>query len=128
MIKYNENSLRGLRRVMVGELGSPHENGWNGAFQFQTGPKTIATIIVSNELGWEHVSVHIRTKNKKGKVKMRIPNWGEMCGIKDLFWASDETVVQYHPKKSEYVNNHPLVLHLWRPTEAELPTPPKLFV
>jgi len=128
MFKYDENKLRGLRRVMKGEMGTRHEEGWNGAFQYLLGPKANALMIVSDEEGWEHVSIHVRTKSQKGKIKMRMPNWCEMCRIKDLFWPENEVVVQYHPKKSEYVNTHPLVLHLWRPTEAEMPTPPKLFV
>ena len=40
----------------------------------------------------------------------------------------DETVVQYHPPKSDYVNNHPYCLHLWRPHSQEIPRPPKIFV
>ncbi len=43
---------------------------------------------------------------------------------KDMFFKEDEIVVQYHPAKSEYVNNMPNCLHLWRPTNGALPTPP----
>jgi hypothetical protein len=46
-----------------------------------------------------------------------------MCWIKDLFWNDDERVVQYHPPKKDYVNVHGGTLHLWRPTETELPYP-----
>ncbi len=51
-----------------------------------------------------------------------------MCFIKDLFWDEDDVVVQYHPAKSDYVNNHQYTLHLWRPTEGEMPTPPSIMV
>lgn len=71
--------------------------------------------------GWEHVSVS--PKNQK-----RCPTWEEMCAIKDLFFDPEETVVQYHPAHSRYVNNHPYCLHLWRPVGAELPEPPCEFV
>lgn len=54
---------------------------------------------------WEHVSVSLEG---------RCPNWSEMCHVKNLFWGEDETVVQFHPKKSEYVNNMPTCLHLWK--------------
>ncbi len=54
---------------------------------------------------WEHVSVSLPN---------RCPNWAEMSYIKELFWGEDETVVQFHPKKSEYVNNMPTCLHLWK--------------
>ena len=67
--------------------------------------------------GWEHVSV---------STHRRVPNWREMCFIKDLFWSEDEWVVQFHPAHSEYVNNHPFVLHLWR--KSGFPTPPSNLV
>jgi hypothetical protein len=50
-----------------------------------------------------------------------------MCFVKDLFWDVEEVVVQFHPKKSEYVNNF-RVLHLWRPTNGVFPTPPAILV
>jgi hypothetical protein len=37
-------------------------------------------------------------------------------------------VIQYHPPESEYVNNHPNCLHLWRPTGCALPMPPSIMV
>ncbi len=68
---------------------------------------------------WEHVSVS--TPN-------RCPTWEEMCFVKSLFWGEDETVIQYHPPKSEYVNNHPYCLHLWRPSKIIIPLPPTELV
>lgn len=78
-------------------------------------------VIASDGGGWEHVSVH--PCNAK-----RCPTWEEMCAIKDMFFLPEETVVQYHPPKSDYVNNHPYVLHLWRPLNTEIPRPPIAFV
>lgn len=69
--------------------------------------------------GWEHVSVSTRR---------RIPNWLEMSFVKDLFWKPEECVVQFHPPRSEYVNNHPNVLHLWRHTSLMFPMPPSILV
>jgi len=37
-------------------------------------------------------------------------------------------VMQIHPRKSEYVNCHPYVLHLWRPINQVIPTPNPLMV
>lgn len=68
---------------------------------------------------WQHVSVSIPN---------RCPTWQEMCFIKDMFWGEDEVVLQYHPRKSEYVNNHPYCLHLWRPNHIQIPEPPSIFV
>ena len=64
---------------------------------------------------WEHVSVSLPD---------RCPTWEEMCEIKDLFWKATETVVQFHPPKTSYVNNHPYCLHLWRHVDQEVNLPP----
>jgi len=80
------------------------------------------TIIWSFAGGWEHVSMND---------KSRTPTWDEMCDLKDMFWDEDETVVQYHPAKSEYVNNLKHCLHLWRPIEqysGTLPIPDSILV
>ena len=45
-----------------------------------------------------------------------------------MFWNDDETVIQYHPKKSEYVNECETCLHLWRKCGQDFETPPKIFV
>jgi hypothetical protein len=84
--------------------------------------------IVSDGLGWQHVSVHIRWAKKLNKDVERCPTWGEMCFIKSLFWEDDETVVQFHPAKSDYVNLHKYCLHLWRPVNVELPMPIKAMI
>jgi hypothetical protein len=65
--------------------------------------------------GWEHVSVSLRN---------RTPTWEEMSFVKNLFWKDDETVIQFHPKKSEYINRHPYVLHLWRKIGQDYELPP----
>lgn len=59
--------------------------------------------------GWDHVSV---------QAERRVPTWTEMCAIKELFFRDDEVVMQLHPAKANYVNNHYCVLHLWRPQTA----------
>ena len=52
-----------------------------------------------------------------------------MCFIKDLFWDGEDVVIQYHAKKSEYVNRYDNCLHLWRPVlEDHIPTTPKELV
>lgn len=65
--------------------------------------------------GWEHASISLA---------FRCPTWEEMCMVKDLIWEPEDTVVQYHPPKSEYVNCMPYCLHLWRQVGAEFPRPP----
>lgn len=79
------------------------------------------SVIWSNGGGWEHVSVSPFKKSYT-------PTWDEMCSLKDMFFHDDEVVVQYHPAKSEYVNNVPNCLHLWRPIDQQMPTPPSIMV
>jgi hypothetical protein len=62
-------------------------------------------IVASNGMGYDHVSVSFAK---------RCPTWEEMCMVKDIFFDDVETVIQFHPKKSEYINNHPYCLHLWK--------------
>lgn len=69
--------------------------------------------------GWDHVSVSL---------PHRIPVWEEMCFIKEQFFHPEECVVQYHPRASQYVNNHPHCLHMWRKQGEPFPEPPSEFV
>jgi hypothetical protein len=64
---------------------------------------------------WEHVSVSTAIKT---------PTWEDMCFIKGLFWDREDCVVQFHPPRSLYVNNHPFCLHLWRNVKIQFPLPP----
>lgn len=82
-------------------------------------------ILASDGKGWEHVSVSV---GEVGVSQRRCPTWEEMCWVKNLFWDEEDCVIQYHPAKSEYVNRHPYCLHLWRPTEVEIPIPLKEMV
>ena len=83
--------------------------------------------VMSNGMGWEHVSITVQTYIKKRKVE-RCPTWEEMCLVKNYFWNEDEVVIQYHPAKKDYVSMHPYCLHLWKPIGIELPTPDPLMV
>jgi hypothetical protein len=113
-------------RVRSGPFGSNSSYGGYGCF-FVQGPcgmrlKIIASGADKDDLtsqGWEHVSV---------STERRCPNWIEMCFVKELFWSSEECVVQFHPPSSEYVNNHSYCLHLWRSTVQSFPLPPSGLV
>ena len=83
--------------------------------------KIKVSVIWSNGGGWDHVSI---TPYRKGYT----PSWDEMCMLKDLFFREDEVVIQYHPAKSQYVNNMPNCLHLWKPQAEAIPTPPSIMV
>lgn len=76
-------------------------------------------IIASWGLGWEHVSVSRRDAT---------PSWAEMDHVKRLFWDDEEAAMQLHPPRSQWVNNHPYCLHLWRPIDTDIPLPPSVLV
>ena len=82
--------------------------------------KPWASVIFSWGGGWEHVSISPLNKRI-------VPSWDEMCKLKDMFFLPEEWVVQFHPAESEYVNNMPNCLHLWRPINEKMPTPPSIF-
>lgn len=97
----------------------------NGFFWVKRGTVTLGIMASegSEQIPWEHVSA--RACHYKGE---RCPTWEEMCFIKSLFWDDEECVVQYHPPASDYVNNHPFVLHLWKPINFDLQRPPSIAV
>lgn len=111
-------------RVLSGPMGGDKSWGPYGGF-FVQGPcgeqlKIVASGADYKEAeGWEHVSISTRR---------RPPNWQEMCFVKDLFWSEEECVIQFHPPRSEYVNNHPHCLHLWRDVDNHVRLPPSILV
>jgi len=106
-------------RLTTGELQSSKENGNNGVFIITRDKlKGQLTVIASDGFLWNHVSVSRPD---------RCPTYEELKLVKDLFWGREDTVVQYFPKESEYINNHPYCLHLWQ-CQGEFPTPPSILV
>lgn len=106
-------------RIISGFMKSDLSFGCNGFFSFKKNGITFF-VMATDGLGWEHVSVSLSVK--------RAPDWEEMCMIKDLFWDDEDTVIQFHPKKSEYINNHEYVLHLWKKVDFDYELPPRIFV
>lgn len=107
-------------RLTTGEMGSDASYGFNGVFVVRAEGIPVQ-IICSTGGGWEHVSV-------RPMRKQRTLTWEEMCYVKWLCWREDEWVVQFHPAKSDYVNNDPCVLHMWKSLEVEFPVPDKSYV
>lgn len=95
------------------------DGGWAEAHLASSKKSTPAMVVFSWGGGWDHVSVSFRN---------RTPTWDEMCEIKRMFFRPDEICVEYHPAESEYVNNMPYCLHIWRPQREPIPTPPSWMV
>ena len=92
--------------------------GNNGAFQIPFSGRRLL-VIASDGAGWDHVSVSLPD---------RCPTWDEMCFVKRIFWRDEEAVIQLHPPSSQYVNNHPFCLHLWRFQLEDVVLPPPFLV
>ena len=110
-------------RVRDGLYGSSPGEPY-GAFRcIAPGGIALAIIATNGEdpsgANWEHVSV---------STAQRAPRWDEMCWVKDRFWEPEDTVVQYHPPKSLYVNCHPYTLHLWRHRVLPFMAPPTFLI
>lgn len=69
-------------------------------------------IIFSDVDGWEHVSVSRKTMT---------PSHDDMDWIKKQFWPDSLCVMQLHINESNF---DPTCLHLWRPSDQEIPQPP----
>lgn len=113
----NEPNLK-LDRYRLRRPESDAGANW-GAFQI--GPLCIVSSGSGDPEGenWEHVSVSCAN---------RCPTWEEMSSVKNLFWREDETVVQFHPRRDQYVNLHPFCLHLWKRVGSEYELPPRRFL
>jgi hypothetical protein len=111
-------------RVRSGQFSSDESYGFNGLFEFAlAGEPRRIRVIASDGVGWQHVSVSFGAGSKT------CPSWELMCRIKDLFFEPEDCVVQFHPPRSQYVNNHPRCLHLWRCIDGStFPTPPAILV
>ena len=104
-------------------LGFDHKKGdpfgWFEIPIKPNGPK-LRVMVAPTDEAWQHVSV------SRGD---RCPSWEEMCMVKNLFFDEEEVVVQFHPRKSQYVNLAKNCLHLWRLSDGrEFPTPPSIMV
>lgn len=116
----NLNYLNEYRKPLMGMIGDESNGNFiipseNGRFNYH--------VIASVDGDWDHVSVSLLTIDGENPLN-RCPKWNEMCFIKDLFFEDEEEVIQFHPKKSEYVNIHPYVLHMWK-SHNDLNMPPR---
>lgn len=114
-------------RVRQGHYGSPDGMRY-GKFVILHNHFNLLCVADSGSISsWEHVSVSAHEK-RNGSHRPRIPTWDQMCIIKDIFWDAEEAVIQFHPPRSEYINQCPYCLHLWKPTLIDIPRPPKILV
>lgn len=114
-------------RKLTPPFASTPGDRW-GAFFYPIGRDSLTIMATAgpepgHAYDWEHVSVHARHNNEP-----RLSTWNEMCRVKNLFWDEEETVMQLHPAKANYVNDHPCVLHLWKPIAVQIPLPPSILV
>ena len=112
----DQSEILKIKKLKVAGVGLDGGQGW--VYLNGLSAKPVA-VIWSFGGGWEHVSASYSN---------RCPTWDEMCKLKEMFFKSEEVVVQYHPKQSQYVNIHPYCLHLWRKSGEDFETPPIIYV
>lgn len=96
---------------------------WDGHFKIpRTLRRPVLFCIASDGSGWDHVSVSVPLGLR------RTPTWEELEVVRKMVTLPDEVWVQYHVPAEQHVNNHPFVLHLWRPQNETLPQPPAAMV
>lgn len=118
----NLNNISNFRRVDLFGNGSV-EDEYNGTFIIDKHKNgEFYFVIVSNGLGWEHVSVTLHKKN--GASIKRCPSFEEMQMVKEKIFTEEEAVFQLHPREEDYVNTHPYCLHLWKPNNCSMIVPP----
>jgi len=105
-------------RITSGHLASDSTYGFNGFFLIPYSDE-ILKVMISDQMGWDHVSVSLQR---------RIPEWKEMHWIKRLFFDDEETVIQIHPPESLYVNRCEYCLHLWKNQFQEILLPPREMI
>lgn len=90
-----------------------------GIFQFKSERGETIRVIASSGEGWDHVSVSL---------ERRCPTWDEMERVKRMFFEAHETAMQLHVPTEDHISHHPYCLHLWRPTDEDIPRPPDWMV
>jgi len=118
----NLNNINNFRRVDLYGDGNVGDE-YNGAFiidRYKDGEFYL--VIVSNEQGWDHVSVTLHRKS--GSNIKRCPSFEEMLMVKEKIFTEEEVVFQLHPREEDYVNTHPYCLHLWKPNNCSMNVPP----
>lgn len=102
-------------RIKTGKMASDESAGWNGCFLVPL-EGHMWHVQISDGQGWRHLSI----SNAQSRT---LPSWTVMCRVKESFYDDAEWVVQFHPPKAEYINDHPYCLHLWSPLDEKLPVP-----
>lgn len=106
----NLNYLNKYRR----ELGGDRGDKFNGAFDVSLSEKP-SFVIAGRGFSWEHISI--------SHVANIMPTYDVMLELKDMFFEDNEIVMQIHPAKKDYVNNHNRCLHIWKPIDQKIPNP-----
>lgn len=103
--KLDSPTRKGFELIIMASPGGTFEDGGK--------PRTVH---------WEHVSVHAAA-NLVGTWTNFTPTWDEMDYVKGLFWDPGDVVIQIHVNDERKKNIHQHTLHLWRPTDREIPLP-----
>ena len=87
-------------------------------------PGFCGTVIFGRGEGKDGIMDHVSVSSYN---RRKLPSWGDMCKLKDMFFYPDEMVVQIHPAAENYLHGVKgpggqtleNVLHLWRPHNGD---------
>lgn len=118
-----QNRLVAREIALYGSVGDTH----NGIFAFRIEPDKkpgpVLHCVASNGFGWDHVSVTVANLKKP-----RCPTWEEMTFVRNMFFKTDEVVMELHVAAKDHISLHDHCLHLWRPQGEQIPLPPTWMV
>jgi hypothetical protein len=76
------------------------------AYRYRDGLAVIVTQGLERDgKTWVHLSVSHR---------VRLPTWEELKAVREVFLGTDSVALQVLPPRSEWVNVHPNVMHLFK--------------
>jgi hypothetical protein len=68
---------------------------------------------VSHQPNDDRVWIHVSVCGRTGRDKYYLPSWEELKRVKNDFIGDDRWAYQVLPPQTQYVNDHPFVLHLF---------------
>jgi hypothetical protein len=87
------------------------ERDYGRAYSSRHGLRVLLTAsIEADKRRWLHLSVSHRGG--------RLPQWREMCQVKDLFCGLERTAYQVHPPQDKHISIQQACLHLWCPLDG----------
>lgn len=119
----DERAHEVLPRVLPGGWRIENERGDGYRYVYE-GLATFMIVVASVSYErdgdrWIHVSVSAGMERPNGRQVQQLPSYKQLCEVKDLFIGPGRKAVQVFPPRTEHINIHPCVLHLFALVEGD---------